>query len=109
MPRKDLRKETETILKNSLVPVDISKLDSKKQKSYADSARSILESNAYQNETAMLIAIWTRHLAVAAEDFDEVRDMRMCINALELLTTRLREAAAAGRTPEPADDPFEAI
>jgi hypothetical protein len=107
--RLDTRSEIGRVLKEAVVPINFSDLDEKRRRAYVDMAKSILESEVFQNEKSMLFGMWTHHIATQCKDYDQVRDFQMCIYALETFTDRLNAVASVGRKPEPADDPFEAI
>lgn len=107
--RVDNRQTVADVLRESIVPYAFSELDEGKKRKYAQAAKDILNSEVFQNESAIQVAIWTRYLATKAEDMDEVKDLRMCINALEIFKDRL--VAICDYLPKPSRgfDPQESI
>jgi len=69
-------------------------LDESQRRDLANSAKMILETSLWQNERNRLIDAWIRNAACTAQDFEQVNNMRMCINALILFEERLKEIAA---------------
>ena len=81
----------EAVLKRGVSYYDPSKLEYAEQVAYKERAREVLKNETFQNEIRHLEADWVEFCAKGAKTFEEVRDMRMCINALELIVARLEE------------------
>lgn len=107
--RIDNRKRVEQVLRDSGIPYAFSDLDEGRKRKYAQMAKAILDSEVFQNETAIQMAMWTRHIAVQAEDMGEVMDLRMCINALETFRDRLVTICDYLPKPSKGFDPQESI
>lgn len=79
------------------------------RKDYAQTARLIISSRVFQHEVSTLVDTFVRAIAIRAQSYEEVRDLRMSINALEMLRERLEEIAAEAERKPKAFDPFESI
>ncbi len=98
----------EEVLARGISYYDPEKLPYADQVAYVQKARDALANETLQNEIRHLEADWVEHLAKEAKDFSEVRDMRMCINALELLLSRLAQIPDP-RKPMGDEEPFAPI
>jgi hypothetical protein len=98
----------EAVLKRGIDYYDSSKLEYAEQVTYKERANEVLKNETFQNEIRHLEADWVEFCAKGAKTFEEVRDMRMAINALQLIVERL-EAIPDPRKPKGDTDLFEAI
>lgn len=79
----------EAVMKRGIEWFDYANLDFDAKLTYYNDAQSILKNWAFVNECDRLKADWARFCMAEARDFEGVRDMRMCVNALELVVERL--------------------
>lgn len=98
----------EAVMGRGIDYYDPAKLEYAEQVAYKNSASEVLKNAAFQNEVRHLEADWVEFCAKEAKDFGAVRDMRMCINALELIQARLASVPDP-RKPKDETNPFEAI
>lgn len=61
--------------------------------SYYNDAQLILKNRAFIEETTQIIKDITRQIALKAVDFNDLRNLRMTINGILLLTERLENIA----------------
>lgn len=66
------------------------KLNHEAQKDYYLQAQSLLHNDVFKNEIEHMITDWVEFIAYKSQSHESTRDMRMCINALELFKQRAR-------------------
>ena len=76
-----------------------------RMKAYQLEIRNIVDSVAFQNEVQYIIDGCLVDIAMNAESFDEVRDLRMKIAVLQDLRDRLTEMAASPQVKNADFDP----
>lgn len=79
----------EAVLDRGVDYFDSEKLPYAEQVTYVNKAKEVLQNETLQNEIRHMEADWVTFAAKEAHDFATVRDMRVAINALELLLSRL--------------------
>lgn len=98
----------EAVLARGIEYYDSEKLNYADQVTYVQKARDVLANETLQNEIRHLEADWVTYCAKDAHCYEEVRDMRMSINALELLLDRLANIPDP-RKPAGEDEPFASV
>ena len=98
----------EWVLNKGISWYDSSKLDRPGQQRYHADAQSALLNETLKNECNILKTDWIAHIVSKTKTYDEVRDLRMSINALECLLSRL-ENVANPRHREEQEEPFSTI
>lgn len=109
--RPDCRKAVEAALGRDLGWEDkLATLPEGGVDEYARAAQLVLGTEIWRNEKNRLIDLWVRSAVTQAGDYDQVRDMRMCVSALELFEERLRTISQWGNRAGPSnDDPHAPI
>lgn len=79
----------EAVMDRDINWFDYHALDFDTKLTYYNDAQSLLQNPTLRNECDRLKADWARFCMAEAKDFGTVRDMRMCVNALELLMERV--------------------
>jgi hypothetical protein len=98
----------EAVMGRGIEWFDHEKLDYDRRLVYFHEARQILGNGTLQNELNHMRADFARFCLAEAQDFAAVRDMRMGINALEVLMGRL-ESVPDPRKAELDEEPFSPI
>ena len=95
--QKDPRVLVEAIMDKGITWYDYHDLAPEDMAMYWKDAQSVLNSKAFQNEKRKLIAEWSQWALKEARDFESVRDMRMQVSALQLITDQLEGIEAPGK------------
>ena len=98
----------EAVMQRGIEWVDVGKMDYQAQVDYFNHAKELAKNETLINECNRLRADWARFAISEAPDFGAVRDMRMCVNALELLFERLASIPDPRRY-ESVEEPHAAI
>lgn len=108
--RPDARKVVEKAMGAPLLWSDYDSMQVNEKKLAAQQAKQILISPVFMSEFNRLLDVWVKHAACKTENYDQVRDMRMCINAIVLLRERFEEIAAfIDKKQTPVEDAFSGI
>lgn len=99
----------ERVMARNLGYYDFSKLDAAAQITYRKDAESLLRNEVLLNEIQHLEADWIAFCAKEAANFRAVRDIRMCINALEVLKGRLAQIPVQARHKVDEESLFDPI
>ena len=104
VPRPDLRPVLRRLLAAGLEWEDAEKSkDANERSLYGQQAKAILGSSIWMNEMRMLQDAAIRSAAAQAGTYDEIRDMRMVVAAMELIDERLQVIAAWATRDDPDD------
>lgn len=98
----------EAVMNRGIEWVNVEKMDYQAHVDYFNNAQELLRDTTLINECNKLRADWARFAISEAPDFGAVRDMRMCVNALELLFERLASIPDPHRD-ESVEEPHAAI
>ncbi len=99
----------EAILKRGVSYYDPSLLDYAGQVTYRKNAEEILRNEVFNNELQHLEADWVEFCAKGAQDYGQVRDMRMCLTALTLFKARLRDIPIQAKRKDDEESLFDPI
>ena len=98
----------EALLRRKIGWYDFDKLDDQSKMIYKNNAIAALHNDTVMNEMQHLIADWVEEIAKRAKSYDEVNDLRMCINALEMFRERL-EGIPDPRQSLQQEEPYSAV
>ena len=104
----EAEKVVESIIKRGIDWFDPSKLDKGRQLTYSADAKTILESETFNNELNRYITDLMKFITYESKDFEQVLHTRSIIVGLESFKNRLKNIEQP-ISPKEAEDPHEAI
>lgn len=93
----------EKIMKRGIEWFDYDKLDENAKKRYYADIQAVIKNGSFINELNHLIADQVEYIAREAKNWDEVMNIRMTINAVDMIKERL-ESVPDPRQPIPSMD-----
>lgn len=103
------QKVVASILKKDVTWFDFEELDPAQQSAYFQDAQLILNNNVFNNEINFLFAEWMKWAVKEAPGFAEIRDIRVSMNAIEMLKKRLETICIPKTGASISEKIYEAI